>query len=86
MENEIKIDKGIPIPKLSYNNGIYRKRKYPFRQMEVGDSFIISEEYSRDIMSRKGTAARAWSAKSGMGYKFSLHKTSDNKIRIWRIK
>ena len=75
-----EINKNIPIPV----SGIGRPRKYPFKEMNIGDSFIIYEKYSRLNMSLMGNAARNWSKKGNYGYKFTLKKTEDNKIRIWR--
>jgi hypothetical protein len=39
MDEEIKIEKGIPIPR--------RKQKYRFRDMEVGDSFFVPNRSAR---------------------------------------
>lgn len=75
-----KIEKGIPIPKVG------RTRKYPFQEMEIGDSFLYDKEFSRENMTLISNAARAWSNKGNYGYKFTVHKTEDNKIRIWRVK
>ena len=75
-----KIEKDIPLQKQ------IRFTKYPFREMEVGDSFIISDNYSRYEMTLKSNAARNWANMSGLDYKFALRRTEDGKIRIWRTK
>jgi len=59
-------------------------RKYPFNKMEVGDSFIIGE-YTREAMCRCSNAARNWAKKVENGYRFSVRKTEDGNVRIWRI-
>lgn len=79
-KNAFLIEKNIPITKH------IRKSKYPFKDMDIGDSFIISEEYSDHELRLKSNAARRWLKSSGTNYKFTLRKTEDNKIRIWRIK
>ncbi len=82
------IEKGIPVPP-EETLGKYSRVKqesYPFGEMEVGDSFIIADVYSRDAMQKKGNAARNWSNNGGHNAKFALRKTEDNKVRIWRIK
>jgi hypothetical protein len=38
----ISIEKGVPIPDGRYTNG--GREKYPFRRMEIGDSFFVSDE------------------------------------------
>ena len=89
---EFKIEKGIKIPQMqirgyTFSNGMRSKQlNYPFSDMEVGDSFIISNEYSRDTMQRKACAPRNWAYKRKNGWKFALRKTKDNKIRVWRVK
>jgi hypothetical protein len=54
-------------------------RKYPFPEMEVGDSFHFQQ---RD--SRVGTAAYAWGKANG-GKKFSVRKQADGTYRCWRV-
>ena len=67
-----KIAKGIKIPERKRG----RPHKYPFAQMEIGDSFDAKR-------------VAAWSA---MGYgkrhdmEFAERKIGKNKIRIWRVK
>jgi hypothetical protein len=68
----------------------YMNRKmttYPFKQMAIGDSFIISDVYSRHEMALKGNAARNWARKSKYckKWRFSCKKTDDGKILITRI-
>jgi len=84
MEKQFKIEKGIPVPE--------RKGKsflYPFEKMEVGDSFIFSNTYSRSIHSYASNAARNWKNHSpikGVKDWFFTTRKIDNSIRIWRVK
>ena len=71
-----KIDKDIPIPKISGRTGC--PPKYPFRMMEVGDSFFIAGK-SATI---SGLFLRY------MPRKFTCRSVVENDIsgvRIWRI-
>lgn len=79
MEN-FKIQKGIPIP---VRQG---RKKYPFREIEVGDS-VLFKNYSKERMTFISNSGRAFAAKSGdcTHYKFLTRKEGNN-IRIWRVK
>lgn len=69
--SEIKIDKGIPVP-------IPRSHaRYPFRQMEIGDSILMP------VSSRSAyQATRHWTASTG--FKFTVKTVSENEARAWR--
>lgn len=66
---DFKIEKGLPIEKWN------RESKYPFREMEVGDSFVAPESL-RFKASQYG---------KNLGMKFSTRKLPDGTVRIWRI-
>lgn len=67
--DEIKIDKGIPLPGESRG----RKRKYPWADMLIGDSFFTR------IKSRKGFHTNAKRA----GIKITTRKEAEG-FRVWR--
>jgi hypothetical protein len=73
----IEIDKGIPMPALG------SAKKYPFKDMEVGDSFFVEEnEKNGDI-----NAIQKRLSVSAYGYrprKFSALKVEGG-VRVWRI-
>ena len=81
MKTIYKIEKGIIIHKAK------KGLKYPFQQMEIGDSFLFDEKYSREAMTKMSNAGRAWAGKNKncTHYRFIVRKVEDN-IRIWRIK
>ncbi len=64
----MKLDKNIPIPK-----------KYPFAEMQVGDSFVIADGVKRTTVSvasiRYGKAT---------GKKFTTRKVLEGVYRCWR--
>ena len=71
MTAEFKIDKGILLPKA--------RSKYPFQEMEVGDSFKVPET----MLQRARGAAYQYARRSKT--KFTC-RANQGKIRIWRIK
>ena len=66
---DIKIQKGVPIPPV--------RRKYPFREMQVGDSFFVA--------GGKPSVAGAISSatKTGRG-RFRTAKEKGG-LRVWRV-
>lgn len=72
-----KIDKSVPMPGISGITG--RPEKYPFSQMEVGDSVFFDgvkvggKEYVASQMSGRKN-----------GWKFS-GRSIDGGLRIWRV-
>jgi hypothetical protein len=70
--SEIKIERGVPLPE---KRGLYNK--YPFKQMKVGDSFIVP-------IDARIYAAASW-AGTRNGMKFSTRKNGTC-IRVWRVK
>jgi len=65
--NQPLIEKGVPIP-----------GRFPFGQMEVGDSFVITTKRSTAAV-----AARRYGDKHKM--KFVTRKMDNGAIRIWRV-
>lgn len=73
MSEKIKIEKGIKGPATRMAG------KYPFKDMEIGDSFLVPFESEMTIRTRAyhfgGT---------NPGFKFTVRKVQ-NGIRCWRI-
>ena len=69
----IIIEKNIPIS----NDG--RLCKYPFDQMEVGDSFFVPKDEAEKARSS------AWKYAKRKGMRFETRKEKDG-ARIWRTK
>jgi len=65
----MKVEKQIPIP-----------TKYPFHQMQVGDSFAVPADKKRTSVS---VAAKRFADKHGM--KFVVRIMPDRSFRCWRI-
>lgn len=71
-----EIEKGVPIPKTKSGGTVY-----PFRSMEIGDSFAVPKD-------SKGNAQRAmmFAHKAIKGHRFIGRTQPDGSLRIWRIK
>lgn len=72
----IEISQTVPFPEQKKTGkGI---KKYPFREMQVGDSFLISDP---DLAASVAVQA---SKHSKMGKRFKCH-TTENGIRVHRV-
>ena len=72
-EQEIKIDRNVPVPRS------ISRAKYPFGELEVGESFLIPGKRTVDISGTIGLARvkfRPW--------KFAS-RTVEGGVRVWRI-
>ncbi len=70
----IKIDKKIPVPtKIT--------TKYPFGDMAVGDSFVVSTALRSSVYG----ASASWARQHNPDAKFTTRKEGDE-TRIWRVK
>ena len=78
----MKIDKGIEIP-----NPYKDKRKYPFEEMEIGDSILFCKENDRVAQGRAANRVFMWRShnKAMKNRKYITRKTKQG-IRIWRTK
>jgi hypothetical protein len=68
-----KIEKNVPLP-VAYIDGGFRK--YPFGDLQVGDSF----EFPKEQYERITKAASSFGIRNGS--KFSV---SSKKFRVWRV-
>lgn len=84
MQDEFKIESNIPLPKF---HGTQGKRKYPFPEMNVGDSLLIlcEEHELKKMQSSVNSGARRWAHKQNNGWQFSVRK-GEGGFRIWRTK
>lgn len=83
----MKIEKDIPIPKLhkargknAYKDVGGHNRKYPFDEMEIGDSIFVEDQFANGLA---GDAAHQYGRKHGV--KFTGRSFREG-VRIWRIK
>lgn len=75
---KLKIEKDIPIPPITMPA---RVKQTPFKDLEVGDSFLANEK----LLNAALTFSRS---PAGKGYKFTRRKLKDRKdginFRVWR--
>jgi hypothetical protein len=69
----MKIEKGIPLPNTRAH------QRWPFREMEVGDSFSVPLGDNRRVRNAACAFERA-----NPGVKFTVRKL-DGEHRVWRI-
>lgn len=73
-----EIEKGVQIPDSRWQRG--RPRKYPFSEMEVGDSFVVQPTERKPAI----TSADQWAKYHKNGAKF-VSRFVDGVVRIWRV-
>jgi hypothetical protein len=78
----VNIEKNIPLPVGRAGNGSGRAPVYPFRLMEVGDSFMVPAQTDKEFARVEQAAYRANRNKSGCKY---TARRVDGGIRVWRI-
>lgn len=77
---EYKLEKNVPMPLGSVDRGA--KRKYPWLEMEVGDSFAIPAGQHESVR----TSASAWEARHPEDPRmFTVRKTENGTYRCWRV-
>ncbi|SPD73697.1 hypothetical protein PITCH_A1920036 [uncultured Desulfobacterium sp.] len=75
-----KIEKKVAIPE------VHSKVKYPWPEMNVGDSVFIAAENEENLYNLKrvvGPAARYYGDKTGKKFKTLLDR-DENGVRVWR--
>lgn len=72
--SEFKIEKDVPVKEASN-----RASKYPFKDMEVGDSFFV------DDASLRGPIQNACRAYGARNFSKFVTRTVSNGFRVWRI-
>ncbi len=71
----LKIDKGVPLPEPMFGG---RTSKYPWRQMEVGDSFFV-------LGGARNNLNLAASANKHHAPKRFAARSVEGGVRVWRI-
>lgn len=82
----IQIEKGIPIPENKERKE--HTMRFPFKYMEIGDSFEVDVTNYKDLRSLRSSlkaAENRYIDKFKLTYEFETHNTEKG-IRIWRVK
>lgn len=77
---EFKIEKGVPIPARKFGSG--RTPKYPWRAMEVGDSFFVQSDNPKQT--QQAITSTACNRRSHYGSRFTVRQVEGG-VRVWRI-
>lgn len=72
------IEKSIPIPVRS------RDSRYPFKEMDVGDSFMVEFEATPPIIVTRRVRSAVSSYQKKSLAKFTV-RTFDDGLRVWRV-
>lgn len=75
------IEKGIDIPQSESNRGV----KFPFEQMEVGDSFSFFSTDDPNLLKKKRKNAHQILLNYKIKDSFAA-RIKDNTVRIWKVK
>jgi hypothetical protein len=90
MSDRLIVEKGIPIPPLvtkgnrGNKGGIPPNEKYPWRQMDIGDSFFVpaGDEPVFLVSRRMGNAIHHAEERYGSTF---TRRTMKGGVRVWRI-
>jgi hypothetical protein len=80
--SNIKVDKDMPIPEPPKKDKGGRKEKYPWSQMDIGDSFLFPASTKTNTAY---TAARTAGLKFTPNRTFIMRQIGD-RFRCWRVK
>jgi|CryBogDrversion2_4_1035264.scaffolds.fasta_scaffold13084_2 hypothetical protein len=80
---KIAIEKGIPIPVRSARNSLIHQ--FPLKSMDVGDSFLVEIQHSREAQNSLSTNIRNQAKKLKIKFKFSVFRDPNSEhMRVWR--
>lgn len=86
MQNKVHtVESGVEIPKEPRNNP--KPLRYPFAQMDVGDSFLVECPDERKSAVRSNVATSAWkhSLLHYYGNRKYITRKVEGGVRVWRI-
>jgi len=80
-----EVENGIEIPAPKRGRG--RPPKYPWAEMEIGDSFFVEAQEGRSIENQQrslSASGRSYGVRKHVGMKFRT-RTVEGGVRVWRI-
>ena len=75
-----QIDRGIPMPPPCRGAAA----KYPWREMEVGESFFVEASAKDAVVIRSRVRSAGYSQRLAHGTRFTV-RTVEGGVRVWRI-
>ena len=85
--SEFVIEDGIELPKVTHSGRAKGELKYPFRLLEVGQSFLVENEVPDVKLSRR-LSSSASQVRKADGKKFAQRMVREDGVsgyRVWRI-
>tara|TARA_Y100000817_G_scaffold65790_1_gene49707 strand:+ start:1422 stop:1661 length:240 start_codon:yes stop_codon:yes gene_type:complete len=77
----MQIEKTVPMPEVPQRR---RYSRYPWEDMEVGDSFHVPTTSKQTAQSSLIGAANSWAGRHAPDRKFITRRDPDG-VRIWRV-
>ena len=80
------IRKGVPLAEDGRKRG--RPDRYPFKAMDVGDSFVVPANGSKDDTNGKAygrVASAAHASGRKLGRKYTVRSTGEGVATVWRV-
>lgn len=81
-EQEFPIRKGVPLPHSSGNTT--KQERYPWREMDVGDSFVVPFRGGDVAKQQASVATVAKHASKRHGHKYTTRRLEGG-IGVWRV-
>ena len=76
----MEIEKNVPL-----KEDLMKKKKYPFKDMGIGDSFLIKcETPDRDKTKKRLVSSAHQFYNKNKGFKFKISRVEDG-VRVWRV-
>lgn len=80
---EFSVDKGVPMPTKSERDSLVSK--FPLLKMDVGDSFLVKRNHSRQVLNSISCSIRQFCKAKKIKHKYSVFKDPQTSfIRVWR--
>lgn len=77
-------DTSVDRPTIEKTYPVQERSRYPFRKMEVGDSFLVKCDEGDRVKISKRVSASMFAAAKRCKMKFSLRSVTDG-VRVWRV-
>lgn len=81
---KIKIDKHVPPPTKTGSGRPEPKTDYPFKQLQIGESFVIKKDEIKEEWRLLYYKLTSWGQRNAR--RFATRTLDANTVRIWRIK
>jgi len=82
-----KIESGIPLPATRRGRYPKKERKYPWAQLNPGDSFLadISNMKVKFPITNIHSVFNHWRKTHGVTWKIAIRRVDEKTVRVWRL-